>query len=246
MLSPIAARNEPPRWRNELLAWARTTTAAEPLTAPTLEGSVLHALVRRLELSPAAAHVLAALYAAWLDGRAEAGTSMARLAELAAIAGDDAWSEALGTGHLDELGLVRRSLGRVRLAVATGDFLDGRGPAVAELIGDGAPAALPDGVFRVEADRGESARACAQRLTRAHGLDLVSTVGTIALCDPEGSPRGVRPILEQGRLEAWLRGIAMATTHDVGDLVPRPAETVLWIVPPGAPERPGAPPRWRP
>jgi len=237
---------EPTGWRTALVDWARATTATDPGPAPILDGSPLQTLATRASLTPAAWQVLATLYGAWLDGRAEAGTSIGRLAELAARAGDDAWPEALGTGRLAELGLVRWALGRARLAAPTGDFLDGREPGVIELIGRGTPAALPEGLFRVEAEADESARATAGRLSRAHVLELIATVGTLALCIPEGIGRAARTTVEQGRLEAWLRGLAMATTADLAGLTARAGETLLWIVPPGSPDRPGAPPRWRP
>lgn len=245
-LPPIAPPTEPEGWREALLAWARTTLDQRP-SAPPLEKSPLHALRERMRLTPAAGTILYALYAAWLDGRGEQGVSISRLAELAAFAGEDAWAEARGIGHLDALGLVQWQYGRARLAPATGEFLDGRPPAGVELYGSGAGSALPDGVFRVDAERGESARACVQRLTHVLGRQLVYTFGTIALCEPEGTTvRAVRPQLEAGRLEAWLRGLPLASTFDISIATPRPGETLLWIVPAGMPDRPGGPPRWRP
>jgi hypothetical protein len=217
-------------WRRRVIAWAREGHDGVP-EAPPIED-----LASRAGIGPAGASVLAALYADWLEGNGERGIAAAVAAE---VAGDDgaAWREALGTGQLASLGMVVAELGRVRLLPSVGTWLDGRAPRCIEILAaTREPGALvpPEGAHRVAAQVGESARACAER--------LASAIGGVALCELEGQGlKAARQWADQGRLEGWLRDLAVATPIDLGVITPRPGERVLAIAAAGTLESAGLP-----
>ena len=212
-------------WRDDLLAWGRVVrqNPAEPL--PFLVGSPLDDLITHAMLSESSARIVHALYAEWLEGRRDEGVAPAVLAELAG--GAEAWTDALGTGPLGELGLIACELGRTRLVPAVGDFFDGRPPRSVDVVGGFRAPLQPRGVFRIAREGDETLRAAAER--------LAPSLGWIATCAAD---------LPLGRLEAWLREAALLTDLAPGTLAPRPTETILWRVPAGAPDAPGAPPWW--
>jgi hypothetical protein len=215
-------------WRDGLCAWARAAIGGSPGEALPAGTSPLSRLAARTDLSSAATRILHLLYAEWLAGRGDTGVAAQTLAE---IAGDaDGWSEALGTGRLAALGLVRADVGRCTLTRAVGSFLDGR-DATLERIGVADPSPTAEGLFRVAAEDGEDARATAQR--------VAATLGQVAFVD-DAAPLSV------ARLEAWLRELPLVTALDVAHLSPfdlRPREILLALVPAGHDDADG-PPFW--
>jgi hypothetical protein len=105
-------------WRDPLAAYglelARGVESEPPLVAVDTE---LGELAHRLGLATPARRALVVLYALYLVG--EPDLSIARLAKLVD------WTEALGQGQLAAQALIERSAGKVRLAPAATDQLDG-------------------------------------------------------------------------------------------------------------------------
>ena len=221
-------------WRDRLVTWARTPGA--PL--PALDETPLGELAARGVAGTAGWPMLCALYAGWLDGDHGTGLAITALVERGGDAGDR-WPEALGTGALDQLGLATWERGRARLAIAVGEFLDGRPPRAIEPLIVGVPRPPPPGVLRVDVALDDTPHHAAYA--------LAARVGVLAWCEPTaGSFRTPALALERGRLEAWLRGWPLATALDPGAITPRVDETVVWLAVRGAADHPGAPPRWSP
>ncbi|MEZ4401686.1 MAG: hypothetical protein R3B06_16790 [Kofleriaceae bacterium] len=191
-------------WRDELLVWARTAAGvAGPV--PPLADSALATLADRAALSMAAWPVVAALYAAWLDGDAGAGTPSAHLA---AMAGSDAWTEAVGAGVVAQLGLATWHRGRASLADAVGEFLDGQPARALALFGD-APRPVPPGIHRLPRTTVEPMAAVVERAVAAAGQ-----VATVI-----GDARA------QAGLEAWLRGVPLVLDGEPA-VTARPGATI--------------------
>ncbi len=215
------------RWRDELLAWTRAP-AGPP---PSLAGSPLAALHQRLGHVPATWPMLCALYGAWLEGD-EGGIASARLAELAAPA-EERWDAALG-GELAAGGVATWRRGRARLAPAYGDFLDGRGPQAIERVGAAPPIAVvapPRGRYTIVVDGRLAATVRA----------LAAQLGELGFY----APRPGAPIaLARARVEAWLRGWALATTAPLTGVAAQPGECLIWLASPAHATSSGAPPPW--
>lgn len=211
--SAASAARPPRSWREALVQWWRD--GARP-PGPALEGSPLRRLHLQLGLPVATWPMITGLYAGWLAGAGGRGLSIARLA---ALAGEHeaAWSEALGHGALAALGLVEWRRGRALLTAGFGDYLDGRPPAVAVLIGPAPRRPPPPGL--------EEVRVSGERAVLRHALARAEELGQVAL-----APAGGGAPLAQARLEAWLRGVALIVAGDPGPLAMRADEAVIAVV----------------
>ena len=183
-------------WREPLAAYggelARGGEAELPILAVDSE---LGELAHRLRLGTPARRALIALYALHLVG--EPALAIARLAR---ALGE--WSEALGTGELAALGMLRRDDGKVALHTAVTDLCDGAPPRAIRLAG-GLPGIPRAGAHRAARDGRTDAE-----LER----DLAAQLGRIAVI--EGDPA-------TALLEARLHG-ATAIALTIPTVRPRP------------------------
>ncbi|HTR52979.1 MAG TPA: hypothetical protein VMJ10_19930, partial [Kofleriaceae bacterium] len=119
-------------WRDALAAYGhelvRGAGSSDAAAASLPNDGELGELAHRLALPPAARRALAALYAVHLVG--EPALAIARLAR---AIGD--WNEALGRGELASLAMLERERGKVALAAAVTDALDGAPPRAVRLVG---------------------------------------------------------------------------------------------------------------
>ncbi|HET9991246.1 MAG TPA: hypothetical protein VFQ65_22100, partial [Kofleriaceae bacterium] len=122
-------------------------------------------LAHRLGLAAPARRALVALYALYLVG--EPNLALARLAKLL---GD--WTEPLGQGQLGALALVERSGGKLRLATAVADAIDGAAPREVRLAG-GPPTTPHAGAFRVARDGRTDAEIEAELVAKLGRLAIV-------------------------------------------------------------------------
>jgi hypothetical protein len=167
--SPAHPRNA--AWRDALATYglelARGVDGELPAVAAETE---LGELAQRLGLAAPARRALIALYALYLVG--EPNLALARLAKLL---GD--WTEPLGQGQLGALALVERSGGKLRLATAVSDAIDGAAPREVRLAG--AAATTPHaGAFRVARDGRTDAQIEAELIDKLGRLAIVE--GTLA------------------------------------------------------------------
>ena len=128
--------SDPGPWRETLADWAETAlTSKLEQEPPTIDrATTLGLVIARYGLDEIAARALAALYGAWLLGRAEEGLPIATLARV--IEDRDNWLEALGRGALARAALVENRRGRVRLRPIVGRLLDGFPPRAPIVIAD--------------------------------------------------------------------------------------------------------------
>ena len=195
---PPPAPPAPPKadWHEALFQWSKKVLGDAPKTELPATSSPITELVDRAQLDVPARRIIHILYADWLAGHGDAGLPASTLTE---IAGQTAWQEALGSGHLGKLGLVASHVGRCRIAPAVGAFLDGREPQHAQRVeGAGTRSAVADGLYRTSATPAQIAR----------------VLGTIATGDGDAA-----------RLEAWLRGWPFLAAAPVGPV--RPGELVI-------------------
>ncbi|MEO6775722.1 MAG: hypothetical protein ABI467_22370 [Kofleriaceae bacterium] len=164
------------------LGQARLGEAELPVVAADTE---LGELAHRLGLAAPARRALIALYAQYLVG--EPDLALARLAKLLGE-----WTEPLGQGQLGALALVERSGGRIRLATAVADALDGAAPREVRLAG-GTATAPHAGAFRVARDG---------RTDATIEAELIAQLGRIAI---------VEGALAPALLEARLHGATAVT-----------------------------------
>ena len=183
-------------WRDPLVAYgqelARGVESELPIVAVDSE---LGDLAHRMGLSAIAARGLTAMYALHLVG--EPGLAIARLAK---ALGD--WIEPLGQGQLAALAMIDRSGGKLRLATAVTDLIDGAAPREIRIVG-GAPTTPHAGTFRLSREGRTDAEIEAELATR---------FGRIAI---------VEGALAAGVLEARLHG-ATAVTFIAPAERPRP------------------------
>lgn len=202
---PLPPRS-PASWRDELVRWADATLC--PAVAPTLGdaphiGEELAALVRRLELSPVAQRAVTLLYAAYL-----AGTPHVPMRVLAGHLGAEGWREALGTGELGALALLRHRDGAVGLRRPVLDALDGRPWRAIRVLG-GVASAHP-------------ARADLHRVAVAHWPAWFERLGRVAL---------VTGALHRAVLEARLADLVAVTFEPIRSLpAPWPGGARLLVV----------------
>lgn len=113
---------------------------------PAVSSNELSILARRMSLSDVARQTSVLLYSAWLSG-----SPFVPMAHIAAILGDAAWPEALGTGALGQLGLLRHHDGKVALRRAVADALDGRPWGAIRISGDSSvsPSPIPGRLGRI-------------------------------------------------------------------------------------------------
>lgn len=190
-------------WRDPLATYgmelARGVEAAElPVVAADTE---LGELAHRLGLAAPARRAVIALYALYL-----VGDPTLALARLAKLLGD--WTEPLGQGQLGALALVERNGGKLRLATAVADVLDGAAPREIRLAG-GAPTTPRAGAFRVAREG---------RTDAEIESELAGKLGRIAI---------VEGALAPALLEARLHGATAVTfappsDESRGKLVSRP------------------------
>jgi hypothetical protein len=183
-------------WRDALVAYgqelARGVESEPPIVAVDTE---LDDLAHRMGLSAIARRGLTAMYALHLVG--EPGLAIARLAK---TLGD--WTEPLGQGQLAALAMIERSGGKLRLAPAVTDLIDGARPREIRLVG-GAATTPHAGTFRVSREG---------RIDAEIEAELATRFGRIAIV--EGS-------LAPAVLEARLHG-ATAITFTAPTERPRP------------------------
>lgn len=191
---PAPARNT--GWRNPLaifgLELARGIDGEIPVVAPDTE---LGELAQRLGLAAPARRALIALYSLYLVG--EPNLALSRLAKLLGE-----WTEPLGQGQLGTLALIERSGGKLRLATAVTDAIDGAAPREVRLAGAGATTPHA-GAFRVARDG---------RTDAAIEAELIEKLGRLAI---------VEGALAPALLEARLHG-ATAVTFTPPAERPRP------------------------
>ncbi|MEO8844683.1 MAG: hypothetical protein ABI591_27645 [Kofleriaceae bacterium] len=153
-------------WRDALVAYgqelARGVEGELPIVAVDTE---LGDLAHRLGLSALARRGLTALYALHLVG--EPGLAIARLAK---TLGD--WTEPLGQGQLAALAMIDRSGGKVRLASAVTDLIDGAAPREIRLVG-GAATTPHAGTFRLSREGRTDAEIEAELATRFGRIAVV-------------------------------------------------------------------------
>ncbi|MEZ4359592.1 MAG: hypothetical protein R3B48_05380 [Kofleriaceae bacterium] len=147
--SPTRAAARPPdaSWRAQLTRFGVELSREGGLgvaSPPRSSTGELATLSARLRLGEQARQVTAALYAAWLAGRPFVPNS-----RLVALLGEDAWAEALGTGELGELGLLRHRAGAVALRRSVADALDGRPWLAIRTLGGAAATQLPRELARI-------------------------------------------------------------------------------------------------
>jgi hypothetical protein len=192
--APAHARNA--TWRDPLaiygLELARGVDGEIPVVAPDTE---LGELAQRLGLAAPARRALIALYSLYLVG--EPSLALSRLAKLLGE-----WIEPLGQGQLGALALIERSGGKLRLATAVTDAIDGAAPREVRLAGAGATTPHA-GAFRVARDG---------RTDAAIEAELVEKLGRLAI---------VEGALAPALLEARLHG-ATAVTFTPPAERPRP------------------------
>ena len=184
-------------WRDQLLAWAR---GGRPIAPPPTVLAAFAPLAHRGRLSPSATALVAAAYAAWLDGDGAGGVAVARLAALC-----DDWREACGAGLVAALGLVAWDRGRARLEAPLGELLDEQRPRGLTIVGGRLHAPPPPGLHELEP--GESA-------------ELAQRFGVVAIAGPD---------LTRSRLEAWLRGLPLVIDHRVEPAGLRPGEALFLL-----------------
>lgn len=115
----VSAPRRPGTWRDALATFGDHVLRNIESELPTMAADTeLGELAQRHELQATARRGLAILYAMYLVG--EPALSLARFARLL---GD--WPEALGQGQLGTLALTEKTGGKVRLAAAVSDALDG-------------------------------------------------------------------------------------------------------------------------
>lgn len=187
----------PHSWRTDLASFAqdfvRGTHQALPSVAPQTE---LGELAYRLGLGSSARRALIALYAHYLIGE-----PMCAIASLARIIDD--WAEPLGRGQLAALAMIERSEGKVSLAQAATDVLDGQLPRDVRLVGETATAPRA-GLSVVPRDG---------RTVRDVEADLVGKLGRIAVIETAR--------VSEALLEARLHG-ATAVAHGAPLQRPQP------------------------
>ena len=168
-------------WRDALATYglelARGVDGELPVVAADTE---LGELAHRLGLGAPARRALIALYALYLVG--EPNLALSRLAKLLGE-----WTEPLGQGQLGALALVERSGGKIRLATAVADAIDGASPREIRLAG-GAATTPHAGAFRVARDG---------RTDAAIETELIEKLGRLAI---------VEGALAPALLEARLHG----------------------------------------
>jgi hypothetical protein len=125
-------------WRGELAIYGAQAIAGVPGAPPEVHGNELAILARRLSLPEEARLASTILYAAWL-----AGQPFLPIVQLAALLGEGGWPEALGTGALGQLGLLRHRDGAVALRRSVADALDGRPWGAIRVAGDADAVPLP-------------------------------------------------------------------------------------------------------
>jgi hypothetical protein len=181
-------------WRDALASFglelARGVESSGELPTVAVD-TELGELAQRLGLAAPARRALVALYALYLVG--EGSLSLARLAKLL---GD--WTEPLGQGQLGAFALIERSAGKVRLATAVADAIDGAAPREVRLAG-GAATTPQAGAFRVARDGRTDAEIEA---------DLIAKLGRLAI---------VEGALAPALLEARLHGATAVTFTPPGD-----------------------------
>jgi hypothetical protein len=200
-----------PRWRDALAAYgAEVVRAAEAEVPVVAAESELGDLAQRLGLSAHARRTLIALYATHLVG--EPALSIARLVK---IAGE--WVEPLGQGELAAFAMLRRDGGKVALATAVTDVLDGAPPRTIRILG-GAGGTPRGGAFRVSRD----GRTDAELETQ-----LAAQLGRIGVVEGD---------LPTALLESRLHGAtAVMLSAPAEKPRPWPLEAGLVLVLPGAP-----------
>jgi hypothetical protein len=182
--APTHARNAV--WRDPLATYglelARGVDGELPVVAADTE---LGELAQRLGLAAPARRALVALYALYLVG--EPNLALSRLAKLLGE-----WAEPLGQGQLGALALVERTGGKLRLATAVTDAIDGAAPREVRLVG--AAATTPhEGAFRVARDG---------RTDATIESELIDKLGRLAI---------VEGALAPALLEARLHGATAVT-----------------------------------
>jgi hypothetical protein len=194
--APMSSGSSSLAWRDALVAYghelARGVEGEPPIVAVDTE---LGDLAHRMGLSTIARRGLTAMYALHLVG--EPGLAIARLAK---TLGD--WTEPLGQGQLAALAMIERSGGKLRLAPAVTDLIDGARPREIRLVG-GAATTPHAGTFRVAREG---------RIDAEIEVELATRFGRIAIV--EGS-------LAPAVLEARLHG-ATAITFTAPTERPRP------------------------
>ncbi|MEP6863892.1 MAG: hypothetical protein ABJE66_24910 [Deltaproteobacteria bacterium] len=173
-------------WRDPLATYglelARGVDGELPVVAADTE---LGELAQRLGLAAPARRALIGLYALYLVG--EANLALSRLAKLLGE-----WTEPLGQGQLGALALVERTGGKLRLATAVTDAIDGAAPREVRLAG--AAATTPHaGAFRVARDG---------RTDATIERELIEKLGRLAI---------VEGALAPALLEARLHGATAVT-----------------------------------
>jgi hypothetical protein len=196
-------------WRDGLATYgqelARGVDGELPIVAVDTE---LGDLAHRMGLSAIARRGVTALYALYLVG--DPSLPIARLAKVLAD-----WSEPLGQGQLGALAMIDRTLGKVRLATAVTDLIDGAPPREVRLAG-GPPTTPHAGVFRLSRD---------SRSDATIESELAAKFGRVAVI--EGA-------LAQGLLEARMHGAtAIAFGSPVEKPRPWPLGAGLILVPHG-------------
>ena len=125
-------------WRAELARYGAELASGSLTPVPSVTSNELAILARRLSLPEAARQASVMLYAAWL-----AGSPFLPMVQLAALLGDAGWQEALGTGALGALGLLRHREGFVGLRRPVADALDGRPWGAIRVAGDASASPTP-------------------------------------------------------------------------------------------------------
>jgi hypothetical protein len=199
-IAPARADTRPglrsPAWRDALVAYGQELVRGGESELPIVaDDTELGDLADRMSLSAIARRGLTAMYALHLVG--EPDLAIARLAK---TLGD--WAEPLGRGQLAALAMIERSGGKLRLASAVTDLIDGAPPREIRLVG-GAATTPHAGTFRVAREGRTDAEIEAE---------LAARFGRIAIV--EGS-------LAAAVLEARLHG-ATAITFIAPTERPRP------------------------
>ncbi|HEY3801827.1 MAG TPA: hypothetical protein VGL61_04435 [Kofleriaceae bacterium] len=183
-------------WREALAGFATEILAGRESELPEPDpDEALAVLIKRLQLTTQASRALAMLYALYLVGEPAIA-----LAKLAGELGD--WTEVLGQGQLAALAMLERAGGKVALAGAVGDLLDGAAPREIRIAG-GSPVVPRAGAWRVGRDRRGDAEIEAE---------LISTLERIAIVEGRLAP---------ALLEARLHGATAVSMLPPGER-PRP------------------------
>jgi hypothetical protein len=210
----------PTTWRDVLAEFASELLAGRDVELPELDDdSELAVIGKRLKLTTQASRALAMLYALYLVGEPAIA-----LAKLARELGD--WTEVLGRGQLADLAMLERAGGKVALAGAVGDILDGAAPREIRIAG-GPPMVPREGAWRVGRDRRtddeieaallatleriaivEGRLAPALLEARLHGATAVSMLPPGERPRPWPSGAGLVLVVDHGRTaSAWIADV---------------------------------------